>query len=82
MARGWESKSIESQQEEAAEDRAKAREGAQLNADEASKKRERELLLLARASVVQQIEASQNPRHAEMLNRALQELDSKVAKLE
>lgn len=82
MARGWESKSIESQQEEAAEDRAKAREGAQLDAHEAAKIREKELLQLARASIVQQIQASRNPRHAEMLNRALDDLDLKIGKLD
>jgi hypothetical protein len=77
MARGWESKSVESQMEEAS--------GAQPNGHnhpltEADKhrKRERENLILARARVLQQLEASSNERYKKLLQQELSDLERKL----
>jgi hypothetical protein len=77
MARGWESKSVESQME-SAQTRSSQREGAKSGNDGA---RERQGLLLSRAYVLRQIESSSNERYTESLRKALADLEEKLAKL-
>ena len=72
MARGWESKSVEQQQEEAGTPKNRAR---PLTPQEAAEENRRRGLLLSRQRVVQQLEAASNPRHRQMLEAALAELD-------
>lgn len=76
MARGWESKSVEAQQDEARQGVPKSR--IKLTREEAARRREHENLRLSRQRVVQQIESSQNPRHRKILEEALAELDQKL----
>jgi len=78
VARGWESKSVEAQQAEANDKSAKLRPA--MSADEAARWRERESLRLARQRVLEQLEASQNPRHRKLLEDALADLDEKLGK--
>jgi len=78
MARGWESKSVEAQQAEASEKRAEFRQP--MSAVEAAQWRERENLRLARQRVLQELEASQNPRRRKLLEEALADLDEKLKK--
>ena len=79
MARGWESKSVESQMESA---RASHSDGSQeLSIDDKKLARERQNLLLSRAYIQQQISSSSNSRYTETLRRALAEIDGKLAKL-
>ena len=80
VARGWESKSVEAQQAEAGDK--KARRGPAMSAAEAARWRERENLRLSRQRVLQQIEASQNPRHRKVLQDALADLEEKLKRLE
>jgi hypothetical protein len=75
MARGWESKSVEQQQEEAAA--AKTR-GTPLSAEQAAAQKRRQGLLLSRQRVLQQLEAAANPRHRQMLEAALADLDAQL----
>jgi hypothetical protein len=78
MARGWESKSVESQIESAGSDRSKpAKE--RLTPEMAAAVRKRESLLLARTHLQQQIQASQNRRHRAMLERALADVEKQLA---
>lgn len=79
MARGWESKSVESQIDQATENKSN-NSNAPLSDNEKKAKREREILLLARARVLQQIEASLNERYTESRRQALKELDEKLGK--
>jgi hypothetical protein len=79
MARGWESKSVENQQEAAHHENIQA---AKSRKGEEKHSRERELLQLARSSVVQKLEASENPRYREQLSRALADLDKQLKVLE
>ena len=76
MARGWESKSIESQQELARDEQNSHR---QLSDQDKKALREREGLLLSRARVMKQIEASTNERYTKVLREALKELEQKLA---
>jgi hypothetical protein len=79
MARGWESKSVEAQQDEAAG--RDTSEKPQLTREEADRLRERETLRLSLHSVVQQIERSHDPRHRTLLERALVDLKRKMQTL-
>jgi len=80
MARGWESKSVESQIDEASQQQSN-NSRVPLNDDERKTKREREILLLARARVLQQLESSPNERYSESRRQALKELDRKLQEL-
>ena len=80
MARGWESKSVESQIDEASQQQSNNSK-VPLNDDERKTKREREILLLARARVLQQLESSPNERYSESRREALKELDRKLQEL-
>jgi hypothetical protein len=79
MARGWESKSVEDQQAQAAfmVDPSKPK----LTPDQLAKKRERDGLILTRKRVVQQLETAQHPQRRQMLETALSEVDGKLAEL-
>jgi len=79
VARGWESKSVESQMEDASESSGERR--TQLTPEQQEKVRVREGLLLSRARIVQQIEASQDARYTELLQKTLSDLDAQIAKL-
>jgi hypothetical protein len=78
VARGWESKSVEAQQAEASEKSGKPK--LRLTAEAAARQRERETLRLSRQRVLQQLEASQNPRHCELLEQELADLDEKISR--
>ncbi len=75
MARGWESKSIESQQDEARANRARR------NAPDAAQDPRRRTLELARARVAADLERATLPAHRDMLQRALVDLDNQLASL-
>ena len=78
MARGWESKSVEAQIESSKTDRRAS--GEKSSAEEpAETRRKRDTLLLARARILEQIRDSQNPRHREMMEKALSDLEKILA---
>lgn len=80
MARGWESKSVESQQESAA-----AARSVQANRDDRqarARKQERGDLELSRTRIVRELAAAVHPRHREQLEIALRFLDEKIAQLD
>ncbi len=81
MARGWESKSIESQIE-AAEERKSAARAAAIDAALVERKRQRDSLLLSRTRILNDIEQARNPKYQETLKAALKHLDDKLAELE
>jgi Tfp pilus assembly protein PilN len=80
MARGWESKSIESQIE-SAEPAKKKESKVSRSAAEIDRLREQESLVLSRTRVLHQMESCQNPRYRVILDKALADLDSRLAKL-
>jgi len=81
MARGWESKAVESQIEAAAT-RSEQSKVNQLRAAEISRQRERESLELSRTRVLQDLAKAENPRYQEQLKRSLMFLDEKIAKFD
>jgi len=80
MARGWESKSVEQQQEEMAGQRKAAR--ARLSSGQQERNRKRDGLLLSRERLTQQLQATSHPRHRQMLEQAIAELDRQLSSFE
>jgi hypothetical protein len=80
MARGWESKSVEGQQEEAAGRTAEQK--PHLTREETDRLRQKELLRLSLQSVVQQLEHSRSERHRALLESARAELERKMKGLD
>ena len=78
MARGWESKSVEQQQEEAA---AESVHRKPLTREQIQTENRRKGLELSRQHMLQQIQAASNPKHREMLVRALADLDNQLKSL-
>ncbi|MGA8871047.1 MAG: hypothetical protein WA434_12745 [Candidatus Acidiferrales bacterium] len=89
MARGWESKSVEDQvqQSEAAAPAKDGKEGKerkdkhkrQLTAAQIELHRQREVLILSRVRVQQNLKVSSNPRYTEQLNRALADIEVQLS---
>jgi hypothetical protein len=80
VARGWESKSVESQIE-AADARASSADGPRLSPEQIRIERERESLELSRTRVLQDLAGAINPKYRELLSRSLRFLDEKIAAL-
>jgi len=80
MARGWESKSIEAQQADALAEPQRSR--SKLTPEQARLRRKIEGLSLSRLRVLQQLEASRDPRHTQMLQQALADLDRRLYDLQ
>lgn len=80
MARGWESKSVESQIESAESNRSGS-EAVRVNAAEMQRSRQRDSLLLSRKRVSHDLEHATNARYRQILEAALQHLDQKLAEL-
>ncbi|HKY06414.1 MAG TPA: hypothetical protein VJQ56_16070 [Blastocatellia bacterium] len=81
MARGWESKSVEAQIE-SSESRRRGAADARLTFEQIERERRRKSLDLSRTRVVAEMKASRNPRHTQMLEAALRDLDRRLAELE
>ena len=77
MARGWESKSVESQQTESATGPGKKR----LTAEEIERQRKRESLELSRRRVVRDLENARTDVHRAALENALAFLDEELGRL-
>ena len=80
MARGWESKDIESQLEQAEAER-RSPKTPPLSAEQMELHRRRETLLADRARVAREMEATPHPRRAAQLKAALDHLDREIARL-
>jgi hypothetical protein len=79
MARGWESKSVESQIESIEDRRPRP---SPVNPDQLRISKERESLQLSRTRVLRDLETAANPKYRTILEAALQHLDEKLAALE
>ncbi len=78
MAKGWASKSVESQIESAEEAKQTAKiEGIDL--EQAAWMREKENLLLSRVRVLHELETARNPRYQLILRKGLADLETKIA---
>jgi len=80
MARGWESKSVESQMDEADARRSRAARPTP-SAAELERDRARDSLLLSRTRVLDDLQTATNARYQEQLKQALHFLDEKLEAL-
>jgi len=78
MARGWESKAIEAQQEAAADSRGG---GSRLSPGEAERRMKHSTLLLARTRALADLQLACVPAHRAMLEQAIADLDRRIAAL-
>jgi hypothetical protein len=78
MARGWESKLVEQQQDEATSERTQNK--VQLSKEQIAAAQRRLSLELSRRRILQQLETASNPRHRQMLEAALADLDAQLEK--
>jgi len=85
MARGWESKSVEEQQDAAAERRREAglaREASALSAAERDRLQKRESIVLSKVRVQHDLDAATHPRHRAQLRAALKHLEQQLRSLD
>src|SRR5512138_74215 len=68
MARGWESKSVEEQQQESARESKRA--GAAISPEDAARRTRRDTLMLARTGALSQLQRACAPAHRAMLEQA------------
>ncbi|HEX7288624.1 MAG TPA: hypothetical protein VF532_20740 [Candidatus Angelobacter sp.] len=80
MARGWESKSVESQIESAEASRSKS--NLRPTSGQQAVGRERQRLELSRTYLLQRIALAANPALTHALQQALKEIEEKLARLE
>ncbi|MFY9980599.1 MAG: hypothetical protein WA252_14270 [Candidatus Sulfotelmatobacter sp.] len=78
MARGWESKSVESQQEDV---RSSAEPKHHLTPQQRDVESRRQALRLSRSLTLQRLRAAENPRYRAVLEQALAELDRQLSEL-
>lgn len=76
MARGWESKSVESQQSETFEHRPE-----QLSPQDVELRQKRQSLELSRSRVSRELDGARTPVHRSALENALRFLDDELRKL-
>ena len=81
MSRGWESKSVESQMEDAASSRSGAR-GSSPTSEQLRVQGERQSLELSRTRVLNDLAIATHPRRREQLLSALRHLEGKISALE
>lgn len=75
MARGWESKSVESQQHEEPDSRR-----TQMTSEDAERARKRESLQLSRGRVMRELESARSDVHRAALQNALAFLEDELRK--
>jgi hypothetical protein len=76
VARGWESKSVEQQQEEATTSAEQRR--TQLTPEPIADQKRRQGLELSRQHILQQLKVASNPQHRNMLEAALADLEAQL----
>jgi hypothetical protein len=81
MAKGWESKSVESQMQDSQSKSSRKRGGA-LSPLQVDTRRRREVLILSRARVERDLETSQDQRYRDLLTRALADIDAQLSALD
>jgi hypothetical protein len=76
MARGWESKSVESQQEESVSE--SEHKVGQPSAEELAAQKRHTDLVLMRKKLEHDLAAASNPRHREMLETGIADLERRI----
>ncbi len=81
MARGWESKAVADQMEEADERALRTSAPGEMSPAVRARLERLETLRLSRARTLDQLERATRPAHREMLNRTLRALETEIADL-
>ena len=81
MARGWESKSVEDQQAEALRPKDHSLPKS-LTPEQAARARQRTTLELSRKRTLEQLAQASNPLQRNMLEKAIADLDHRIAELQ
>ena len=82
MAKGWESKAVEDQVQAANDSEQDTNtKRKQLTPEQMEAHRRKEVLLLSRARVEKDLNASQNPRYRDQLTKALSHIDGQLSKM-
>ena len=76
MARGWESKAVENQQQEAAD-----RSSIPPVREDPARQTQRNTLMLARSRAMADMQLACAPAHRAMLEQAIRDLDARLAEL-
>lgn len=79
MARGWESKSVEDQMENAREKKKGSSTG---HSKPVHHSRQHENLVLARARLLKDLETTVNPRYRQLLEASLADVDKQIAEID
>jgi hypothetical protein len=79
MARGWESKSVEAQQEDSATRSTPGK--PRLTREEASRLRDKENLRLSLQNVIRELDLSRDDRRRAMLEQAKSDLERRIEQL-
>ena len=79
MARGWESKSVEAQQDAASQERES---GPPITAEEAARRARRATLMLARTRVAADLQHACAAAHRAMLEQAMADLDVRIKEID
>jgi len=82
MARGFESKAVDSNRQDAEDEREARRRSPRLDTHEVELRQKREGLELSRRRIVTELEAATNDRRRESLRAALAHLDNELAKVQ
>jgi hypothetical protein len=78
VARGWESKSVELQQDDA---RSEVEPKSRLTPEQREIESRKEGLKLSRSRTLGQLHAAENPRYRKILEQTLAELDEQIGRL-
>jgi hypothetical protein len=82
MARGWESKAVADQMEEAEKDALRNQARAELSPEERARNERLESLKLSRARTLDQLERATRDAHRTMLKRTLRALEAEMEEIE
>ena len=81
MAKGWESKAVESQVQDS-ETPDTGKRGVQLTPAQIDIRRRREVLFLSRSRVQKDLQLSQDQRYRDLLTRALSDIEAQLSALD
>jgi hypothetical protein len=82
VARGFESKAVDSHRQDVEDEREARRSGKRLDVHEIERRQKREGLELSRRRIATELDAATNDRRRESLRAALAHLDNELAKLQ
>jgi hypothetical protein len=81
MAKGWESKGVESQVQDS-QTKGRGKHGEPMTAIQMDTRRRMEVLVLSRARVERDLQLSQDQRYRDLLTRALSDIEAQLSALE